>query len=133
MTSMEAGVLPVASPKSLAAGTPVAVQLVIPGFPGVRKANCSGVVRSWAKGKSVIEFSDVQRELTDRLSALFQTLIALQSEKSWQERQANLMMGKSYSVWQDRVMRTAILGALALANVALYFAIYYYLARPRLY
>lgn len=129
MTSIESGVLKVASPKALTAGTPIQIQLLIPGFPEVRKANCVGVVKSWAKGKSIVEFTDEQPELKERLAVLFQKLMALETEKSWQSRQENMLVGRSnYSIWDDPKMRVTIVGTLTAANVVLYFAIYFYLS-----
>ncbi|MFH1263022.1 MAG: cyclic nucleotide-binding domain-containing protein [Pseudomonadota bacterium] len=133
ITSIEAGELKVASPDSLKAGTPVRVQLVIPGFPGVKKANCAGVVRSWSKGRSVVELSDVETEVTERLRSLFEKLMSLETGKSWKERESTLMMvRKGYSVWEDPVMRRAIILTLVALNLALYLPLYLKLGKPML-
>lgn len=132
MSSIDAGVLRVAAVQGVSVGMQVQVQLLIPGFPGVRKAVCSGRVKSQAKGTALVELIDPGQELQNRLRALFEKLMAEHAEESWENRKQELTATLRKSLWEDPTFRRIAFTGLVAANVALYLLTYLKYARPQI-
>ncbi len=130
ISSIDAGLLRVAAANGVSVGMPVQVQLLIPGFPGVRKAVLSGRIKSHDKGTAVVELLNAQQELQTRLRALFEKLIAVHTEESWERRKQELTVSVRQSLWEDPNFRRAVISILLALNVALYLFTYTKLAVP---
>ncbi|MCB0308044.1 MAG: cyclic nucleotide-binding domain-containing protein [Bdellovibrionales bacterium] len=130
MSSIDAGFLKITTSEYITKNMPVQVQLFIPGYPGVKKAVLLGTIKSHAKGVALVSLKDVNSELQNRLRALFERLIEVQNQKSWELRREELLIQKRKSLFEDPVFCRTSLSTLAILNILVYLYIYIALAIP---